>query len=125
MLPPVPIGDLQFAVSPRDTATVLTISPALPYQHFDTFLFTWYQEGDSGTVHEANVTVEEGGVLFLEGLKQGQRYIGNWNGNSSFEFETTNNGILYHVNVHMTYECKQVHKYMYNIYMYIYVCMYA
>ena len=79
----------------------MTLSPALPYQHFDTFLFTWYQEGDTGTVHEANVSVEEGGVLFLEGLKQGQRYIGNWNGNSSFQFETTKNGTSYFMYVCM------------------------
>jgi hypothetical protein len=89
--PAVPTGDLQFSVSPRDTAVVLKLSPDLPYQHFDTFLFTWHREGDSGTIHGANVTVKEGGVLFLEGLKQGQRYIGNLNGNSSFEFETTKN----------------------------------
>ena len=101
LLPSVPTGDLQFAVSPRDTAVVLKLSPALPYQHFDTFLFTWYREGDPGTVHETNVSVEEGGVLFLEGLKQGQRYIGNWNGNSSFQFETTKNGTQYSMYVCM------------------------
>ena len=119
---PVPTGDLQFTVSPRDTAVVLKLSPALPYQHFDTFFLTWHQERDSGTIYEANVSVEEGGMLFLEGLRQGQRYIGNWNGNSSFQFKTTKYGISC---ILCMYVCMYVSMYIYYMYVCTYICMYV
>ena len=84
--------ELDFSVSLRDSAVVLQLSPSIPYKHFDTLPVSWYHEGGTGTVHEATLKIEEGGVIFLQGLEQGVKYFGVVNGSYTFSVITTKYG---------------------------------
>ena len=84
--------ELDFSISSRDSAVVLQLSPSIPYKHFDTLPVSWYREGGTGTVHEATLEIEEGGVIFLQGLEQGVKYFGVVNGSYTFSVITTKYG---------------------------------
>ena len=91
--------ELDFSISSRDSAVVLQLSPSIPYEHFDSLPVIWYHEGGTGTVHEDTLEIEEGGVIFLQGLEQGEKYSVIVNSSYLFSFLTTKYGKYMYTNL--------------------------